>query len=142
MASNSFLTFQDTRKGIPSLPKGKKKSIHHFFIVEYLVVDFTIFCGQILGPLCASPYRIFNQEEVYYSLYQIAQIHESTMDNLSTYKEPMTCIFCATPKAPKSCAMQEIWIECSIQYQYTKRTTKEWLSLTLLYHVLLLGAQS
>ena len=38
---------------------------------------------------------------VNYSLYMIAQIHEPNMDNLPTYKEPMTCIFYATPNAPK-----------------------------------------
>ena len=40
-----------------------------------------------------------------HSLYWIVQIHEPIMDNLSTYKEPMTCIFYATPNAPKSCTM-------------------------------------
>ena len=42
---------------------------------------------------------------VHYSLYWIAQIHEPIMENLSTYKEPMTCIFYVTPNAPKSCTM-------------------------------------
>ena len=40
-----------------------------------------------------------------YSLYWITQIHEPTADNLSTCKESMTCIFYATPNAPKSCTM-------------------------------------
>ena len=31
--------------------------------------------------------------------------HELTMDNLSTYKEPMTCIFYAILNASKSCTM-------------------------------------
>ena len=47
------------------------------------------------------------------------------MDNLSTYKEPMTCIFYATFNASKSCTMSEIWIECSNQRQYTKNNSKE-----------------
>ena len=60
----------------------------------------------ILGPM-HSPWESHpsNQEVVHYSFYWIAQIHELTVDNLSTYKEPMTCIFYATPSAPKSCTM-------------------------------------
>ena len=46
-----------------------------------------------------------NYEVVHYNLKWIAQIHELTMDNLFTYKEPMTCIFYATPNAPKSYTM-------------------------------------
>ena len=65
-----------------------------------------------------------------------------TIDNLSTYKEPITCIFHAIPNAHKSCTMYVIWAKCSNQFQYTKRITKGQLSLTLLHHVLLLGAQS
>ena len=42
---------------------------------------------------------------VHYSLYWIAQIHEPIMENLYTYKEPMTCIFYVTPNAPKSYTM-------------------------------------
>ena len=42
---------------------------------------------------------------VYYSRYKIAQIDESTVNNLSTYKKPMTYIFYATPNTPKSCTM-------------------------------------
>ena len=41
--------------------KEKNESIHHFLIVEYLVVDFTFHGGETLGPLYASPYRIFNK---------------------------------------------------------------------------------
>ena len=62
-ASASFVTFKDTRKGMPRLPKGKKEHIHHFIVVEYLVVDFTIYGGYILDPLLVSPYRIFNKWE-------------------------------------------------------------------------------
>ena len=46
-----------------------------------------------------------NLEVVHYNLYWIAQIHAPIENNLSTYKEPMTCILCATPNAPKSCTM-------------------------------------
>ena len=41
-------------------------------------------------------------EVVHYSLYWIAQIHKPNLDNLSTYKGPMTCILYATLNAPKS----------------------------------------
>ena len=64
------------------------------------------------------------------------------MDNLSTNKEPMTCIIYATPNAPNSYTMQETWVECSNQCQYAKGKTRGWLGLTFLHHVLLLRAQS
>ena len=44
----------------------------------------------------------FNKKVINYSLCWITQIYEPIMDNLSTYKEPMTCIFYATPNTPKS----------------------------------------
>ena len=78
----------------------------------------------------------------HYSLYWIAQIHELSIDNLFTYKEPMTCILCATPNASKLCTMQEIWVECSNQCQCIERITRGQSSLTLLHHVLLLEVQS
>ena len=31
--NDSFVIFSNTRKGMPSLPKGKKESIQHFLIV-------------------------------------------------------------------------------------------------------------
>ena len=79
---------------------------------------------------------------MHYSLYWIVQIHESNVDNLSTYKKLMTYIFGATPNALKSYTMSEIWVECSNQCQYTKKIATERLSITLLHHPLLLGAQS
>ena len=42
---------------------------------------------------------------MHYILYWITQIHEPIVDNLSTYKEPTTCIFYETPNAHKSCIM-------------------------------------
>ena len=39
------------------------------------------------------------------TLYLIVQIHELTMDYLSTYKEPITCILYATFNAPELCTM-------------------------------------
>ena len=42
---------------------------------------------------------------MHYNLYWITQIQELIMDNLFTYKEPMTCILCAISNAPKSCTM-------------------------------------
>ena len=51
----------------------------------------------------------FNLEVVRYSLRWIAQIHESTVDYSSYYKELMTWIIYATLNAPKSCTMQVTW---------------------------------
>ena len=59
-----------------------------------------------------------------------------------TCKEPMTCIFCATLNAPKSHTMQVIWVEWSNQCSCIKGIARGQWSITLLYHVLLLNAQS
>ena len=61
---------------------------------------------------------------------------------LSTYKEPMTCIFCEIPNAPKSFTKKKMWTKCSNQCQHTNGIVRGQLSLTLLHDVLLLGAQS
>ena len=45
--------------------------------------------------------HLFNQKVVNYSIYWIVQIHELTVDNLSTYKELMTYFLCATPNTPQ-----------------------------------------
>ena len=50
-----------------------------------------------------------NQEVVHYSHKWIAQIHKSTVNNLSLCKEPMTWIFYATRNVPKSYTMQVMW---------------------------------
>ena len=63
-------------------------------------------------------------EVVHYSLYLIPKMHESTMNNLSSYKELIAYILKATLKAPKSYTMQVIWVECSNQCQCIKRITK------------------
>ena len=78
---------------------------------------------------------------MHYKLYWIAQIHELDVDNLSTYNEPMTCIFYTTLNTHKSCTIYETWAEYSNQSQYTKMMAMEQLNLTLLHHVLLLEAQ-
>ena len=76
-----------------------------------------------------------NQKVVHYDFYLIAQIHESIVNNLSTYKEPMTCIFQVIYNVRDM-------VDCSNQCQYTKRIARRQLSLTLLHHILLLRAQS
>ena len=77
---------------------------------------------------------------MHYHLYWITQIHELTMNYLSSTNEPMTYIFYATTNAPKSHTMKVKWVWLLKLILMQKRITSGRASLTLLCHVLLLRA--
>ena len=101
--------------------------IHH---KSYPMCNHTYQCTHYEKPiLTVKTIHPSNQEVVYYNLHQINRVHKLIVNNLSSYKELITCIIYATPNAPKLCAMQAIWVEYLNQYQCIQRMDKRKLSL-------------